>query len=100
MSTSVLPPEHERTSSSAQGSTTATWSADKSEQTRLLHLHSYFMFPFAINKAAVLDANGKFWPAGSEWLTGLDEWIASVTSQSRRTLGGWWRAAYDRFDLS
>ena len=69
-------------------------------KTSFLHLHTYFMFPFAIDKAAVMDANRKFWPACCEWLAGLDDWIASVTAQRRPPLGGWWRSAYDRFDAS
>jgi hypothetical protein len=56
------------------------------------------MFPFAINKAAVLDP--KFWPSRCDWLTGADDWIASVTTQTRPALGGWRRSAYDRFDLA
>lgn len=66
----------------------------------LLHLHSYFLFPFVIDKPAILKANAKFWPRGCEWLTGLDAWIASETARTRPSLGGWWRSAYDRFDLS
>jgi hypothetical protein len=67
---------------------------------RFLHLHTYFMFPFAIDKAAVMRANGRFWPDGREWLTGLDDWIAAVTDPQKAPFGGWLRSAYDRFDLS
>jgi hypothetical protein len=68
--------------------------------TQLLNLHTYFLFPFAIDKAAVMSANQQFWSGGSDWLAGLDGWIASATSERRPALGGWWRSAYDRFDLS
>jgi hypothetical protein len=74
-------------------------SANASEA-KLLHLHTYFMFPFAIDKAAVMRANPGLWPSGSEWLTCLDSWIASAAKQRKPALGGWRRSAYDRFDLS
>jgi hypothetical protein len=74
-------------------------SASTSEA-KLLHLHTYFMFPFAIDKAAVMKANPGLWPTGSEWLTCLDGWIASAAAQRKPPLGGWRRSAYDRFDIS
>jgi hypothetical protein len=67
---------------------------------RLLHLHTYFFFPFAIDKAAILETNGRFWSKDADWMTGLDEWIASMCASAPRSLGSWQRAAYDRFDLS
>jgi hypothetical protein len=69
-------------------------------EAKLLHLHTYFMFPFAIDKAKVMKANPGLWPAGAEWLTCLDGWIASAAAQRKPALGGWRRSAYDRFDIS
>jgi hypothetical protein len=90
----------ESRSSSPLAVDVSTGSASAVETARLLHLHTYFLFPFAIAKTAVMNANKEFWFAGSDWLAGLDEWIASATSRRKPALGGWWRSAYDRFDLS
>jgi hypothetical protein len=97
MSTPVLPPRDELASGSPQTLDRNAADQDGSRHMRLLHLHSYFMFPFAINKAAVLDP--EFWPTGCDWLSGADHWIAAVTRDTRPPLGGWSRCAYDRFDL-
>lgn len=67
---------------------------------KLLHLHSYFLFPFAINKSAVVSAYPSFWPDRCEWLIGLDASVASSTRHSKPILGGWRRSAYDRFDVA
>ncbi|MBC7924043.1 MAG: hypothetical protein H7039_00135 [Bryobacteraceae bacterium] len=66
---------------------------------QLEHLHTYFLFPFAIDKSSIQQANPDYWKGGPDWITGLDEWIASMTARSRPPLGGWWRSAYDHFDL-
>ena len=83
----------------ANASADAKTSTGASSEARLLHLHSYFLFPFAIDKGAIMQTHPQCWRDRSDWITGLDEWIASQTEQSRPPLGGWWRAAYDRFDL-
>ena len=64
---------------------------------RLLHLHTYFLFPFSIDKQAVLEEHGKLWPAHRRWIDGLDDWLARHQPDDG-TPGRWQRAAYRRFD--
>lgn len=67
------------------------------------HLHTYFLFPFSVDKEAVLEDHRAFWPRRKTWFDGLDTWI-DFQSRNDRTavvakLGRWQRAAYKRFDL-
>jgi hypothetical protein len=68
----------------------------------LVHLHTYFFFPFSIDKQTVLEEHGKLWPASRRWIDGLDEWLAwhlhDERSPGMAGLGRWKRAAYKRFD--
>jgi len=69
---------------------------------RASHLHTYFLFPFSIDKQAVLEDHAELWK-GRAWFDGLDDWIAthdgSGASDISSRLGRWQRAAYRRFDL-
>jgi hypothetical protein len=67
----------------------------------ILHLHSYFLFPFSIDKAAVQQDHTKIWARRQHWIEGLDDWIAehSAESQVASILGPWKRSAYSRFDI-
>ena len=68
----------------------------------LLHLHTYFFFPFSIDKETVLEEHPELWPASHRWIDGLDEWLAwhqhEARSHGLAELGRWQRAAYRRFD--
>jgi len=68
----------------------------------LVHLHTYFFFPFSVDKQTVLEEHGKLWPASHRWIDGLDEWLAwhqhDARSHGLAELGRWQRAAYRRFD--
>jgi hypothetical protein len=70
----------------------------------LLHLHTYFFFPFGVDKAAVAANHPEIWSRHDHWIDGLDEWIAAHgkrdASPLAASLGPWRRAAYRRFDLS
>ncbi len=67
------------------------------------HLHTYFLFPFSIDKQAVLDDHKDLWSRYPRWIDGLDEWIAIHHSHSGAAvagaLGPWRRSAYTRFDV-
>jgi hypothetical protein len=69
------------------------------------HLHTYFLFPFAIDKQQVCRHHAKLWPgAGSEhWMQGLDRWVETHRDPARSRvvseLGAWKRCAYSRFDM-
>ncbi|MEK7403836.1 MAG: hypothetical protein AAB225_01890 [Acidobacteriota bacterium] len=73
------------------------------EPAGILHLHTYFLFPFSIDKQAVLKDHPEIWARHQHWIDGLDEWItahaAPGASPVSDKLGGWRRAAYTRFDM-
>lgn len=64
---------------------------------RAQHLHTYFLFPFSIDKEDVRERYPHLWRGNARWIDGLDEWIAS----SRSALAGmaWQRAPYTEFDM-
>lgn len=70
----------------------------------ILHLHTYFFFPFSIDKQAVLGIHRKIWERHPHWIEGLDEWLAAHGSRGSapvvERLGRWQRAAYTRFDMN
>ncbi|NWG14682.1 MAG: hypothetical protein HXY20_14235 [Acidobacteria bacterium] len=72
-------------------------------ETRLLHLHTYFLFPFSIDKRVVYEQHPEVWSKYQHWMEGLDEWIAAhgVPEKSPvvEKLGPWRRSAYSRFDM-
>ncbi len=65
----------------------------------IAHLHTYFLFPFAIDREVVLSRHRDVWKGG-RWIDGLDQWIeqhAGLNEIARR-LGPWQRAPLSRFD--
>ncbi len=68
----------------------------------LLHLHTYFLFPFSIDKQEVLTNHSDLWGDSQRWIDGLDTWIAQHSTRGTTplfdSLGPWQRAAYTRFD--
>ena len=69
----------------------------------LLHLHTYFFFPFSIDKITVVQNHKKLWAKYNHWIDGLDEWIGAHHSGSKsplmELLGCWRRDPYGRFDM-
>lgn len=67
------------------------------------HLHTYFLFPFSIDKQAVLADHRELWARHPGWIDGLDEWI-DIHPQARPSglvekVGSWRRSPYLRFDM-
>jgi len=66
-------------------------------------LHTYFLFPFALDKEAIQADHPHAWPGKTRWIDGLDSWIAGhsgrSTSQGMAGLGPWKRSSYSKFDL-
>lgn len=60
-----------------------------------LHLHTYFLFPFSIDKEAVLETDGQFWRKSPRWIDGLDDWLRS----HKAPFLTWERSAYSNFDM-
>lgn len=67
------------------------------------HLHSYFLFPFSINKEAASLGHTVEWGEQKFWLHGLDACVAATPSSDRAPvvarLGSWQRAAYTGSDM-
>lgn len=72
-------------------------------EAQALHLHSYFLFPFSVDKELVMQDHQKVWDESSHWIDGLDEWIAdhghAAGSPVAGKLGRWQRDSYKRFDM-
>src|SRR5271165_7058315 len=66
-------------------------------------LNTYFLFPFALDKAAIQADHPQAWPGKTRWIDGLDSWIAGHSgrsaSQGMAGLGPWKRSSYSKFDL-
>jgi hypothetical protein len=69
----------------------------------LAHLHTYFLFPFSIDKITVVENHQILWSRYSHWIDGLDAWIAEHpperSSGVSLQLGTWRRDPYMRFDI-
>lgn len=67
------------------------------------HLHTYFLFPFSIDKETVSAEHAGHWKNQAYWIGGLDEWIAwhatNAQSPVATRIGCWQRAAYVRSDM-
>src|SRR5271157_2503660 len=67
-------------------------------------LHTYFLFPFALDKQAIEADHPQAWPGKSRWLDGLDAWIAGeggrLASHGMAGLGPWRRASYSSFEVN
>ncbi len=70
-------------------------------QPGIQHLHTYFLFPFSIDKQAVLEDHQDLWANRPHWIDGVDAWIGAHGGSSPllETLGPWRRASYTRFDM-
>jgi len=67
---------------------------------RVLHLHTYFLFPFSVDKEAVLEDHRWLWSKHPDWFHGLDEWIAAHRRNPiAAQLGAWQRATYTTFHM-
>jgi len=65
------------------------------------HLHTYFLFSFAVDRGEVLKHHGNVWQ-GRYWIDGLDDWINAHHVQDSpiiANIGRWQRASYTQFDL-
>lgn len=69
---------------------------------QLQHLHTYFFFPFAVDREAIAQIIGEG-AAGTTWIERLDRQVAACSKPERcgviHRLGTWERATYMRTDL-
>jgi hypothetical protein len=72
-------------------------------EAQAIHLHTYFLFPFSVDKDAVMHDHQKVWGKHERWMQGLDEWIddhgKAAGSPIAGKLGRWVRDSYRRFDM-
>jgi hypothetical protein len=61
------------------------------------HLHTYFLFPFSVDKEGVREVCGHIWKDGSRWIDGIDVWVSGHKSPFGGT--AWKRSPYTQFDL-
>jgi hypothetical protein len=75
----------------------------KESSAGVLHLHTYFLFPFSVEKSAVMENHPEAWKGKTHWMDGLDGWLGgdqqTMGSELCAQVGAWKRAAYRRFDL-
>lgn len=68
-----------------------------------LHLHTYFLFPFSVDKDLVMNDHCKIWENREQWVDGVDQWIdahgQAAGSPVAGKLGRWRRDPYRRFDM-
>jgi len=70
---------------------------------RASHLHTYFLFPFSVDKEVVIQDHQRVFSKYDYWPDGLDEWIAdhgsAAGSPVAGKLGKWQRDSFRRFDM-
>ena len=67
------------------------------------HLHTYFLFPVAIDRAAVMEEQSEIWRESQPWFEKLDQWITGHVVPEYATaaaqLGGWQRHPESSMDF-
>jgi hypothetical protein len=75
--------------------------ANESSSPRLSHLHTYFLFPFVIDKEVVMEEMPAPFKGKREWVEGLTEWVREKgivrSCPLKDKLGAWRRSAYQSF---
>ena len=73
----------------------------QSQLPQVSHLHTYFLFPFSIDKDAVRKDHCEIWAGLPLWVDGIDDWIGAHGGESAISskLGPWKRSAYSSFDI-
>ncbi len=67
------------------------------------HLHTYFLFPFSVDKQAVLADHRELHKKQNRWIDVVDGWISMAPERAAsllvQRLGPWKRTSYQRFDM-
>jgi hypothetical protein len=68
------------------------------------HLQTYFLFPFSVDREAVVEDHQDLWKNCKTWIEGLDNWIGSHSTNGAsapvlKLLGGWKRDPLRSFDM-
>ncbi len=71
---------------------------------KVLHLHTYFLFPISIDQNAVMDEHPEIWRGAQHWFEKLDHWITRHVVPEYQTaaaqLGGWRRHSESSVDFN
>jgi len=67
------------------------------------HLHTYFLFPFSIDKEAVSEGHAPIWCKHVRWIHGLEEWLRLPPNEAGAefvgAVGRWQRSPHCKFHL-
>ena len=70
----------------------------------VLHLHTYFFFPIAIDQDAVMDEHPEIWRGSQLWFDKLDQWVTRHVvpgyEPAATQLGGWHRHSESSLDFT
>lgn len=61
------------------------------------HLHTYFLFPFSVDKEGVREVCPHIWKPGTRWIDSVDQWVSSHEPSFPNM--AWKRTPYTQFDL-
>ena len=71
---------------------------------RVSHLHTFFLFPFSIDRQIVRDEQPEFWSDGDDWIDGVDGWLRGMGAKTRSRFANrvsvWERDSYRKFDCN
>ncbi|MDZ7637820.1 MAG: hypothetical protein U5J83_06160 [Bryobacterales bacterium] len=69
---------------------------------RVSHLHTFFLFPFAIDRQIVREEQPEFWKDQADWIDGVDGWLRGMGAKTRSRFANrvsvWQRDSYRSFD--
>lgn len=86
------------------GITPADSTATPEAPERVSHLHTFFLFPFAIDRQIVREQQPDFWSEQTDWIDGVDAWLEGMGAKTRSRfasrVGTWQRDSYRAFDLN
>lgn len=70
---------------------------------QFLHLHTHFLFAFAMDRELIAETHRNLWGEHQSWIAGLDRFIGEHTRNTRHPfvemVGPWKRATYTQFGI-
>lgn len=69
----------------------------------VLHFHTFFLFPFSVDQAAVIEGHPEIWRNEQNWFEKLDHWVTGhfvdEFASAVHRLGGWRSDPDTQFDI-
>lgn len=79
-------------------------SPDNETAPRVSHLHTFFLFPFSIDRQIVREEQPEFWTTHPDWIEGVDDWLRGMGTKTRSRFANrvsvWQRDSYRSFDFN